>query len=112
MSSPAITSAEGPVVVGVLPHQPDSVVITAAAFARRFGTSLICANVNSSRYTVEERPDGTVVSLPFDPDIPELREEIFDRDLGARIALVLDPLGVDWSSRALAGEPARALAHL
>lgn len=100
------------VIVGVVPGQPDTVVTQAAAFATHFNAELVCAHVDGSRYVVKESTDGTVTSLPFDPDLPNLRDEEFDPDLRDHLAKVLDASGVTWSTRALAGDPARALGHL
>jgi nucleotide-binding universal stress UspA family protein len=72
----------------------------------------VCVTLDPSRYKVSELPDGSMTSLPFDPDLPELADEAFDPRLRAHLAKVLDGRGVLWSTRALAGEPARALGHL
>lgn len=100
------------IVVGVVATQPDSVVETAARFAEMFSAELVCASVDITRYTVEERADGTVSAFPIDPDQAEVVEEEFDPALRARLRHLLDPRGVRWSTRALAGEPARELARL
>ena len=115
------------VIVGVRPDDEVSLVSRAARFADRFGAELICASVDTSRRVVEERPDGTVVTLPdpahglATPDVvyvaeyseSDLRVEDFDEELLARIAAELDSLPVRWSTRALAGgHPADALGRL
>jgi nucleotide-binding universal stress UspA family protein len=100
------------IVVGVIPRQADAVVQHAAALATQLGVRLICASVDVGRYTVAERADGSVRALPLDPDLGDLPEEEFDPALLAHLAEVLDPTGVDWDVRALAGDPARALGHL
>ena len=100
------------VVVGVVPGQSDDVVIQAALFASRFDAQLVCAFVETSRYVVEELPDGSVRSLPFDPDLPEMRDEVFEPALAAHIDSLLATRNVRWSTRALAGDPARAIGHL
>jgi nucleotide-binding universal stress UspA family protein len=100
------------IVVAVVPKQPDAVLLQAAALARDLGGELICAHVNVGRYPVEERPDGTIVSLPFDPDLPDLSEEVFDQTLADHIRDVLATSDIRYTLRALAGEPARALGHL
>lgn len=101
-----------PVVVGVFPGQPDAVVLAAASIARRFGTELVCAYVDRSRYTVEEHSDGTVSSLPIDPELPDLREDDFPPKLRAHLAELLDGRHAAWSTRALAGDPAHSLGRL
>ena len=69
------------ILVGVTYGQPDTVLRHAAHFARTFGAALICAHVDPGRYVIEERPDGTVVSLPLDPELPELKDTDFDQAL-------------------------------
>ena len=100
------------IVVGVIPKQADAVIIAAAEFARRFDAAIVLASVDTSSYAVDERADGTVMAMPFNPDMPVMIEETFDPDLRARLASLLDPRGVQWSSRALAGDPAKALGEL
>jgi nucleotide-binding universal stress UspA family protein len=100
------------VIVGVVPHQSDTVLLHAADFAVALGAELVCAAVDRSRYTVGESVDGSVVALPFDPDLPELGDEEFDARLARHIEDVLKDSPVRWSLRAIAGEPVRALAHL
>jgi nucleotide-binding universal stress UspA family protein len=83
--------------------------------------------VDRERYLVEELPDGRVRSAPVDPDLadpatdaastdgaeaPPDRTDPFDPALEVRLRGVLDPTGVEWEVRALAGDPARALARL
>ena len=100
------------VIVGVIPGQPDAVALEAAVFAFHFRAELVCAYVDTSRHMVSERADGSVASVPYDPDLPELAEDEFDPNLRARLAALLDGRGVAWSTRALAGDPARALGRL
>ena len=106
------TGQNSHVIVGVVPGQPDAVVSQAAMFANHFNAVLVCASVDARRYMVEGQADGSVTSLPFDPDLPDLREEDFDADLRDHLGTILDARGVTWSTRALAGDPARALGHL
>ena len=87
------------ILVGVTYGQPDTVLRHAAHFARTFGAALICAHVDPGRYVVEELPDGSVVSLPLDPELPELKDTDFDEGLVAQVrnavADVVDP--ARWS---------------
>lgn len=106
------TSRPACVIVGVTSDQPDVVVLEAAIFAAHFGAELVCASVDATRYMVTEREDGSITSLPYDPDLPDFREEGFDPKLRAHLAKNLDGRGLAWSTRALAGDPARALGHL
>ncbi len=103
----------GPVIlVGVEHGLADAVLIEAAHLARDLGCELVCAHVDLGRYAVDEAADGSVHSLPFDPDLPELNDDVFDADLAAHIDAVLAPTGVSWGRRELAGDPAHALGHL
>ncbi|ANP74376.1 universal stress protein [Cryobacterium arcticum] len=101
-----------PVVVGVTSGQPDAVVLAASEFAAMFGAELICASVDPSRYMLEELPDGSMTSASFDPDSLEQQTTVFDEGLRAQIERVLAGRKVTWSTRALAGDPARALGTL
>lgn len=100
------------VIVGVIPGQPDAVVLEAVVFATHFGGELVCASVDVGRHAVSEHPDGSVESVPYDPDLPELGNAEFDPALGAHLATVLAGRGIRWSTRALAGDPAEALGQL
>ena len=107
------TARPAHVVVGVIPGQPDAVVLEAAVFASRFGGELVCASVDVTRQPASERADGNVTSVPYDLDLPRL-EELggFDPALAAHLATVLAGSGVAWSTRALAGDAAEALGQL
>jgi nucleotide-binding universal stress UspA family protein len=100
------------VVVGVEPGQAVLVLQQAAVFARSFGARLVCAFADESRYVIEERPDGSVVSLPIDPDLAEGPPPRFDPALRERIASALAGEDVPWETRYLVGTPADALADL
>ena len=100
------------ILVGVTYGQPDTVLRHAARFARVFGASLVCAHVDPGRYVVEERPDGTVVSLPLDPELPELKDTDFDQGLVAQVRAAVADDSLDLSFRELAGDVAYALTRL
>jgi len=100
------------VIVGVMLGQPDAVVLGAAVFANKFHAELVCVTVEPGRYIVDEFADGSIVSLPVDPDLLDLDDAEFDVALRAHLTVVLDGRNVAWSTRAVAGDPARALAHL
>jgi nucleotide-binding universal stress UspA family protein len=104
--------AERRILVGVTYGQPDTVLRQAAHFARVFGASLVCAHVDPGRYVVEERPDGSVVSLPLDPELPELKDTDFDQGLVAQIRTAVADDSIDVSFRELAGDVAYALTRL
>jgi nucleotide-binding universal stress UspA family protein len=113
MTGPARTWVDsGPVVVGVVPHQPAEVLREGLALASGLRAEVVLAFADRSRYVVEQHPDGSVRSLPIDPD-PD------DPPGATDGAAILDPVraelhaaGVRWSFRYLAGEPSRALAGL
>ena len=105
-----MTSAR--IVVGVELDEDAAVLREAAELARRFDATLVCVISDPSRYGVREDADGNVTSLDIDPDDPEERHETFDAPLRARVDAVLDPLGVEWTPRAMAGDPAVQLAHV
>jgi nucleotide-binding universal stress UspA family protein len=111
MDSPA--SHEGrTLVVGVVPEQAPVVVAAAIDLARILGARLICAHVNSNRYVTRESPDGTVESVPVNPDMFDEAAPPFPEELRRRLSEALADTGVRWETRELAGDPARALWHL
>lgn len=107
MSEP---SSQRRILVGVNHGQAEIVLQQAAHFARALDAALVCAHVDVGRYVVEERPDGTVVSRPLDPDLPELSESDFDPVLADQISALVSPLEVSF--RELAGDRGYALARL
>jgi len=114
-----IVSAQQPnrVIVGVLPGQPDAVVLQAAAFAHQFDAELVCATVDVNRYMIFDLGDGAMTTFPIDPDaldaaVGDPGEPAFEPELKRHLAALLDRLGVAWSTRALAGDPATALGDL
>jgi nucleotide-binding universal stress UspA family protein len=100
------------IVVGVIPSQPDEVLLHAADFARHFNATMVCANVDVTRYTVDEAADGSVSAFPIDPDVAELVNEEFDPDLAKRIEHLFSTIPIRWMLRELAGEPAHELSRL
>lgn len=100
------------VVVGIVPNQPDHVLLTAAGLAAKFGGEVVCAHVDVERYTIEASADGTVTAFPLDPDGAELVREDFDPGLAEHVRTVLADMTVRWSVRELAGEPAHELSRL
>lgn len=102
----------GGVLVAVVPGQSVTVLEQAAKLADDLDVPLVCANVDPNRYLVSSYVDGTVVALPYDPDLPETEEERFDPELEERVRSVLTPLGIPFTLEQLAGDPAWALARL
>src|ERR1700738_3308446 len=102
----------GGVLVAVVAGQPVAVVEQAARLAEDLDLPLVCAHVDVNRYLVSSYVDGTVVALPYDPDLPEVEEEKFDPELEAHLRDVLRPIGVRYSLEQLAGEHPRILQRL
>ena len=107
-----MTDPKPKILVGVVSGTAAAVVEPAAGLAARLGADLICASVDASSEKAEEKPDGTVVSRPLNPDLPFEETQEFDPALQTEIAEVLDPRQVHWSVRALAGGPAQELGRL
>ncbi len=98
------------ILVGVNHGQSDVVLHQAVRLARALSAELVCAHVDVGRYVVEERPDGTVVSRPLDPDLPELSDSDFDPALAEHVRSVVGDVAVTF--RELAGDRAYALTRL
>lgn len=98
------------IVVGVEPDRVETVADTAVEFAQRFQADLVFVYVDVSRYSVAELPDGSIESLPVDPEDGEKRIEQFTDELSRAITRALDGSGVEWSCRALAGSRSYELA--
>lgn len=101
-----------PLVVGVVPGQPDVVLRTAADFGRDLGAPLVCAYVDVTRYAAEFLPNGFMVTMPIDPDLSDTGEQVFPPELGEQVERLLAGAGVGYSTRVIAGDPADALAQL
>jgi len=102
----------GPVIVGVEHDQPTLVLREAARFASDLGTDLVCAHVDTSRYPVDEHDDGSVTSMPLDPEVPDIRDEVIDPELEEYVRSALSGSAVSLRFVALAGDPAQSLAEL
>lgn len=107
-----MTDAGTHIVVGVELDEDSIVLKRAAEFAQRFDATLVCVISNLGRYAAREAADGTVTSLDFDSDNPDELQETFDAKLRAQVDAVLSPAGVEWTPRAMAGDPALQLAHV
>ena len=102
-----------PMVVAIVPHQPELVALTAAAWSKAAGgVRLYFAFVDPQRFTVQEYPDGTVRHSEVDSDDVDDswrdRQEQIERSLAG----VLGDSGIPWEFRYLAGRADRALTHL
>jgi len=105
-------AGRGGILAAVVPGQPIAVLEEAARLADDLDVPLVCANVDPDRYLVSSYVDGTVVALPYDPDLPETEEARFDPDLEAHIRRFLDGRGIPYFLQQLAGDPAWSLSRL
>ncbi|MBU4214570.1 MAG: universal stress protein [Actinobacteria bacterium] len=106
-----VDPAGRPIVVAIVPGQPELVALTAQAWGRAVGASeLYFAYADTSRVMVAEHADGSVDHQPVDPDGAD--DEW--REVATQIEHVLTELvrDVPWQFRFLAGRPDRALTHL
>lgn len=101
-----------PIVVGVVPGQPDLVTLTAASWAVALGVELYIAHVDPSRMTVEEHADGTVRHAPLSVDTDDDAWLQRSGQIHDFVAAVLADIPVTWHLRYLAGRPDRSLTHL
>jgi nucleotide-binding universal stress UspA family protein len=109
-----MTSFAGhPVVVGVVPGQHELVALTAVDWARAAGSPMVFfAFVDTARYVVQERSDGSVLHAPIDPDTADDAWHDTETVLRAQLTGVLRESTVSWELRYLAGRPDQALTHL
>ena len=101
-----------PLVVAVRPGQPELVLRTAAVWAEALSAALVCGYADPHRMVVAENPDGSVRHTAIDPDLADDVWQRTDATLRVQLGAVLDPLGVPWEFRYLAGRADRALTHL
>ena len=106
------TSGPPPLVVGVLPGQSPEVLQTAAALASRLAAPLICAHVDEASYLVEWDPARSAHRLSLHPDTDNAEIRAVTQELRNSIGSACDALGIHWTLRTLAGDPARALGKL
>jgi nucleotide-binding universal stress UspA family protein len=102
--------APRPLLVGVSTQVPDIVITESAALAADLRAPLVFAIVEPLHYTVSTLPDGSVMSMPLEPDGDDAQQETFDADLAARIRSLL--AGAPAELIALAGDPAIELSRL
>lgn len=93
-----VEPAAHPLVVGVVPGQPELVVRTAARWAAALGGALHLAYVDTARYVVEEHPDGTVRHAPLDPDGVDDEWRTVEADLRAWAERLLGPAAASTAS--------------
>lgn len=109
---PAAPSGPAPLVAGLLPGQPPALLETAAALAGRLGVPLVCAYVDEASFLVEWDPARSAHRLSLHPEADSAQIRAVSEELSSAVAAVCDGLGVEWSLRTLAGDPARALGRL
>ncbi len=102
-----------PLVVAVVPEQPPLVALTAVSLARATGApALYFAYVDTSRFAVEEFPDGTIRHAPIDPDLDDELWSGAQASLVQEVGAAMAGQDVPWHFRYLAGRVDRALTHL
>lgn len=99
------------IVVGVTPGQPDIVIKHAAKLACKIGGRLVCAFVDTGQLSMFEGADGTLMSMPLDPDIVD-EPTPFPEELQQKLQQTCDAKQVPVDFRRPMGEPAIALAEL
>jgi len=105
-------SGPPPLVVGVLPGQSPEVLQTAASLAAKLTAPLICAHVDEASYLVEWDPARSAHRLSLHPDTDNAEIRAVTQELRSSIGAACDALGIHWTLRTLAGDPARALGRL
>lgn len=98
------------VVVGVTHGQADVVVHEAARLAAGLGADLVCVSVDLGRFVIEELADGTIASIPIDPDLESSEE--FDPDLARHLRGLVADSQVPVSFRQVCGDPVLAISRL
>jgi len=102
-----------PAVVGIVPKQPELVMLTAVAWSHAVGDAkLVFAYADPRRYVVEEHADGSVEHTALDPDDADGIWRDRCARMEAHLHRVVDPTGVPWEFQYLAGRQDRALTHL
>lgn len=104
--------ARHPIVAGIVPGQPELVMLTAASWAAALGVDLYVAYADPSRTTIEEHADGTVRHSELSVDVVD--DSWYERSEQIQTFLreVLANAGITWHFRYLAGRPDRSLTHL
>jgi nucleotide-binding universal stress UspA family protein len=99
-------------VVGVLPGQHPEVLQTAASLAKGLAAPMICAYVDEASYLVEWDPERSAHRLSLHPDTDDAQIRETTQELRSVIEAGCAGLGIDWTLRTLAGDPARAIGRL
>lgn len=102
-----------PLVVGVVPGQPELVALTASAWADALGgVPLYFGYADPARIVEDELEDGTVRHSDLDPDLADDSWQQRERDIRAFLTGALAGHRGPWEFRYLAGRADRALTHL
>ncbi len=101
-----------PLVVGVVPGQHPEVLQMAASLARTLAAPMLCAYVDEASYLVEWDPARSAHRLSLHPDADDARIRETTQELRSVIEARCAGLGIDWTLRTLAGDPARAIGRL
>lgn len=101
-----------PVVVGVVPGQPELVTLTGASWAAALGVELYVGYVDPTRMTVEENPDGSVRHSSINVDAIDDSWQGRSHQIQQFLEEVLADSPISWHFRYLAGRPDRSLTHL
>jgi nucleotide-binding universal stress UspA family protein len=109
-SHAAGAASSRPLIIGVVADVPDVVVTEAAALGVELGCPIVFATVEPLRYSISTLPDGSVLSMPLDPDVADTQEETFDPDLASHILSLVPDVRPEFVARA--GDPAIELARL
>lgn len=104
--------ASHPVVAGIVPGQPEMVMLTAASWAAALNVELYVGYVDPTRITVTEYPDGTVKHSQLSVDVVDDSWRARSDQIQEFLGQVLANSGVTWHFRYLAGRPDRSLTHL
>ncbi|MDQ0823497.1 nucleotide-binding universal stress UspA family protein [Arthrobacter sp. V4I6] len=110
--SDEVPTSPAPLVVGVVPGQHPEVLRRAASLAEGLSAPLICAYVDEASYLVEWDPARSAHRLSLHPDADDAEIRAVTEELRSVVAAACDDLGIAWTLRTLAGDPARALGRL
>ncbi|MFT4109818.1 universal stress protein [Propionicimonas sp.] len=102
-----------PIVVGVVPGQPELVALNAAAWSNALGgVPLYFGYSDPSRIVDVEAEDGTVQHSAISPDQADDSWQERETQIRTFLATVLADHSGPWEFRYLAGRADRALTHL
>ncbi|WP_166404693.1 universal stress protein [Labedella endophytica] len=98
-----------PVLVGIVPGQPEAVLRVAAEYAVAFGAELVVAWVDATRYTAGLWADGSVAFVPYDANV---ESEIDSTWIDDQVRPTLESSGARWRVVTAEGEPSAALCSI